>query len=170
VNVAIQLRAADSVTMPSLQSTSPLHPAKNDPAAGVPVRVTTCPKANDALQLLPQLIPAGLLVIVPLPAPCLLNVSVLGGTELKVAIQLRPVDIVTLPSLQSELPVHPAKEEPALAVAVRTTACPATKDPLHVAPQEIPAGLLVTVPSPVPLLLIVKSWVVPSLPRNTFKV
>jgi len=168
VNVAIQLRAMDSVTMPSLQSTLPLHPAKNDPAAGVPVSVTTCPKANGALQVLPQLIPAGLLVIVPLPAPSLLNDRVFGNSELKVAMQLRPVDIVTLPSVQSESPVHPAKEDPALAVAVRTTACPVTKDPLQVAPQEIPDGLLVTVPLPVPLLLTVRAWVVPLVPRNTF--
>jgi hypothetical protein len=40
--------------------------------------------------------------------------------------------------------------EPAAGVAVRVTAAPLVNAAEHVVPQEIPAGLLVTVPLPVP--------------------
>ena len=43
--------------------------AKTEPALGVSVRVTTVPLANLALQTVGQLMPAGLLVTVPAPAP-----------------------------------------------------------------------------------------------------
>jgi hypothetical protein len=46
-----------------------LHPAKLDPLSGVAVKVTLLPEENCALQFAPQLIPAGLLIIVPLPEP-----------------------------------------------------------------------------------------------------
>src|SRR6266545_1873158 len=45
----------------------PVHPANVEPPAGVAVRVTEVPLAKSASQVLPQLIPAGLLVTVPLP-------------------------------------------------------------------------------------------------------
>src|SRR6187399_2780342 len=38
---AMQLRAADITTLPSMQSGSPLHPAKMDPVSGVAVNATT---------------------------------------------------------------------------------------------------------------------------------
>src|SRR2546425_11740468 len=48
---------------------APLQPAKVDPEAGVAVRVTIVPLLKFALQVAGQLIPAGLLVTVPLPVP-----------------------------------------------------------------------------------------------------
>jgi hypothetical protein len=58
--------------------------------------------------------------------------------------------------LQVLVPLHPpdqpANVEPALGVAVRVTAVPLAKLVLHVAPQLIPAGLLVMVPPPEPAL------------------
>jgi len=47
-------------------------------------------------------------------------------------------------------PLQPVKVEPAAGVAVRVTAVPVVNAAEHVVPQEIPAGLLVTVPLPVP--------------------
>lgn len=47
----------------------PDHPAKVEPVAGVAARVTEVPPLNMALQAEPQLIPEGLLVTVPPPAP-----------------------------------------------------------------------------------------------------
>jgi hypothetical protein len=41
VNVAVQLMAADIVTLPSTQSELPLQPPKIDPASGVAVSRTT---------------------------------------------------------------------------------------------------------------------------------
>jgi len=45
------------------------QPTNVDPAAGVAVKVTLEPLLKLALHLVPQLIPAGLLVTIPLPVP-----------------------------------------------------------------------------------------------------
>ena len=68
VNVAVTLWAALMLTV---QLPVPLHappqPVKVLPVAGVAVRVTLAPLLNDALQVEPQLMPAGVLVTVPVP-------------------------------------------------------------------------------------------------------
>ncbi len=58
-----------TVMLPSLQSAPPDQPAKTEPEAGVAVRATALPLANVVEQAVPQLRPAGELVIVPLPDP-----------------------------------------------------------------------------------------------------
>ena len=70
--------AALSVTVhvPVPVQPPPLQPLNVDPAAGAAVKVTAVPLANAAEHAAPQEIPAGLLVIVPVPAPVLLTVSV----------------------------------------------------------------------------------------------
>lgn len=47
----------------------PDQPENDEPAAGVAVSVTAVPVAKFAVHVLPQLIPDGLLLIVPLPEP-----------------------------------------------------------------------------------------------------
>jgi len=69
LNVAVQDLFTDIVTIPSEQSESPLQPANVDPAAGVAIRETMVPEEYTSEQSLPQLMPAGLLVTDPLPAP-----------------------------------------------------------------------------------------------------
>jgi hypothetical protein len=54
----------------------PLHPVKRVSMPGLAVSVTVVPLMNDAEQLLPQLIPAGFEVTVPLPRPDFCTVSV----------------------------------------------------------------------------------------------
>jgi hypothetical protein len=88
LKVAVQLTLADMVTEPSVQSASPVHALKMEPVAAVAVRLTIWPEGKGALQVAPQLIPAGLLVTVPLPAPAFVMVRVLGGFKLNVAVQL----------------------------------------------------------------------------------
>ena len=52
---------------------APLHPEKTDPASGEAVNVTFVPLGKEALHVVPQLIPAGVLVTVPLPPPALVT-------------------------------------------------------------------------------------------------
>jgi hypothetical protein len=52
-------------------------------------------------------------------------------------------------------PLQPVNVEPAAGVAVRVTAVPFVNEAEHVAPHEMPAGALVTVPVPAPALLTV---------------
>jgi hypothetical protein len=54
----------------------PPQPSKVLPAAGVAVNVTTVPFVKLKVHTAPQLIPAGLLVTVPLPLPVLVTVNV----------------------------------------------------------------------------------------------
>ena len=54
---------------------APLHPLNTDPEAAEAVSVTTVPLAKFALQVVPQLIPEGVLATVPLPVPALVTVK-----------------------------------------------------------------------------------------------
>jgi len=70
--------AAVSVTVqvPVPVQPPPLQPLKAEPAAGAAVKVTEVPFGNAAEQVVPHEMPAGALVMVPLPVPVLLTVSV----------------------------------------------------------------------------------------------
>src|SRR5262245_27791616 len=129
----------------------PLQPSKIEPAAAAAVSVTELPVGNEALQVFPQLMPPGLLVTVPVPPPAFVTVRV-EGTALNVAVTdlfaLITTTHVAVPL--HPLPLQPPKVDPVAAVAVKVTVVPDTKGKLHVAPQTIPAGLLVTVPTPAP--------------------
>jgi hypothetical protein len=50
-------------------------------------------------------------------------------------------------------PLQPVNVEPAAGVAVKVTAVPLAKAAEQVAPQEMPAGALETVPVPVPAVV-----------------
>ena len=66
--------------MVTLQAPVPLHappqPAKVEPELGVADKFTTVPLAKLAEQVVPQEIPAGELVIVPVPVPFFVAVRV----------------------------------------------------------------------------------------------
>jgi len=53
-------------------------------------------------------------------------------------------------AVPEQAPVHPVKVEPELAFPVSVTDVPVAKLALHVRPQLMPAGALVTVPVPLP--------------------
>jgi len=97
--------------------------------------------------------PEGLLVTVPEPVPDRATFSTGAlATTLKVAVTFSLALRVTAqvgPLLQLA-PAQPAKVEFAAAVAVRVITVPDAKLALHVVPQLMPEGLLVTVPWPVP--------------------
>ena len=81
-NVAVTLAAADRATLHEPAPVQPpLQPANDESAAGVATRVTAVLRSNAALQVDPQLMPAGLEVTVPLPSPAPDTLSVtLSGT------------------------------------------------------------------------------------------
>jgi hypothetical protein len=131
---------------------APLQPAKEEPAAGEAVSVIAVPGVTDCEQVAPQLMPAGLLVTVPEPAPALVTDRV-TGSRLNVAVtEVAALTVTTQVPVPEQAPLQPAKEDPAAGEAVRVMAVPGVTDCEQVAPQLMPAGLLVTVPEPAPLL------------------
>lgn len=113
--------------------------------------MTRVPVAKFAAHVEPQEITAGLDVTVPVPVFRLVRVTVSVETAVKVAVTLFAL---VIERMQLPVPVHapdqPAKADPAAAAAVSVTDVPLVKDAEHVLPQEMPAGLEVTVPEPVP--------------------
>ena len=77
VNVAVTEAAALIVTVQfPVPVHAPLQPVNVEVASGAAVNVTTVPASYDALQVAPQVIPAGLEVTVPLPVPLVVTVKV----------------------------------------------------------------------------------------------
>jgi hypothetical protein len=54
---------------------APVHPVKVEPPLGFAVSVTVVPVAKLALHVSPQVMPAGALVIVPVPLPEFVTIS-----------------------------------------------------------------------------------------------
>jgi hypothetical protein len=131
---------------------APLHPAKVDPAFAVAVKVTVVPPVKFALQVPGQLMPPGALVSEPdlLPAK-VTDRGKLTVTALNVAVTDCAAFILMLQAPAPEqAPLHPAKVDPAFAVAVKVTAVPAAKFALQVREQLMPPGTLVSEPEPLP--------------------
>jgi hypothetical protein len=136
---------------------APLQPTKKKRGSGVGVRATTVAPGNVNEQVAPQSIPAGALVTLPVPLPDFVTESP-KLPRLKVAVTALAAFIVTEQApVPEHAPLQPANTEPGEALLVSETTVPDTKSWLHVPPQLIPAGLLVTVPAPVPALLTVKA-------------
>lgn len=105
----------------------PFHTTNVDRAAAVAVRVTKVPLMKLAEQPLLQLMPAGELLMLPLPGPNVLTVKV--GFAMNVAVTVWAAFIVTVVAALlgfATLPVQPAKVKPAFAVAVIFTTVPAS--------------------------------------------
>src|SRR5206468_851816 len=122
--VAVTVVAAVRVTVhePMPAQPPPLQPVKTEPAVGVAVRVTAVPLAHGPAQSVPQLIPAGVLVTVPVPA--LVTVRVKVGVKVAVT-EVAAVNVtVHEPMPAQPPPLQPVKTEPAVGVAVSVTAVP----------------------------------------------
>jgi hypothetical protein len=132
----------------------PLQPVKVEPAAGVAVSVIVVPAVYEAEQALPQLMPAGVLVMLPLPTRVRLKGKVRG---VNVAVTVVAADIVTVqaPVPEQPPPLQPVKLEVGSGVAVSVTDAPLGYEAEQTLPQPMPAGLLVTVPAPAPVLALV---------------
>jgi len=117
--------------------------------AAVPVflSVNTFAALVTPVATVPKLKVAGVSVAVP-PPPLVLKVAVTALAALMVTEHV-PVPV--------QAPDQLAKVEPVPAAAVNVTTVPLEKLALQVAPQLIPAGLLVTVPVPVPAFVTVNA-------------
>jgi hypothetical protein len=125
---------------------APLHPPNIELAPGETVSVTGVPCANLAEHVVGQLIPAGLLVTVPVPETLTVSFSV----ALNVAVTVLAALTVTLQApVPEHAPLHPLKVELAPGEAVSVTCVPCAKLAEHDVGQLMPAGALVTVPAPV---------------------
>src|SRR5262245_44975835 len=114
-----------TVQAPVPEQPPPLQPVKVEPAAGAAVSVTAVPLVYGAAQVAPQLMPAGLEVTVPLPAPALVTARVMvGRTKVAVTVVAELTLTVQAPVPEQPPPLQPAKVEPAAGEAVRVTAVP----------------------------------------------
>jgi hypothetical protein len=161
-NVAVTVTLALGVTVqiPMPEQPPPLQPENTEPLAAVALRAMFVPLEKLAEHLVPQLMPAGLLVTVPVPdfaavsltvcpVPVFLeNVAVTVVSELSV--------MVHCPVPEHPPPLQPANTEPS-PLAVRTTLVPLEKLVEHVLPQLIPAELLLTFPLPLPSLVTMRA-------------
>ena len=116
-----------------------------DPGVSVSVTCVFC--GNVAEHAVGQLIPAGLLVTVPLPDPDIVTVNCSPG--LNAALTVWSVVIVTAHApVPEHAPLQLAKKSFCAGVAVSCTVAFAAKVAAQAVGQLIPCGLLVTVPSP----------------------
>jgi hypothetical protein len=103
------------------------------------------------VQLAPHEIPAGFDVTVPPPLPAFATVSV-NCLSVNIAVTDTAASIVTtqVPVPEQPPPLHPLNVESLAAAAVNATIVCASYAAVQTAPHEIPAGLDVTVPLPLP--------------------
>jgi|SRR5690242_1384315 hypothetical protein len=125
---------------------APLKPEKLNPAAGAALRLTAVPGGKLAAQLEGQLIPAGVLVTVPLPESATVNWA--AGTAVNVAETVWLLESTILQDEPVHAPAKPAKLKPDAGAGVMVTVVPGAKLAVQVDGQLIPDGLLVIVPVP----------------------
>lgn len=161
LNVAMTEEGPVTLQTPVPEHPAPAHPANTELLSGTAVRVTVLPAVNCALQTAPQSIPSGEEVTFPEPVPDFVTLTVkgAGGMGLKIAVTVTAVAADTVQGPvgigATHPPVHPPNTEPAAGVAERVTSVPAGNEAVHCAPQLIPFGVDVTVPSPAPPLVTV---------------
>lgn len=157
VTVKLELMVKEQVgdELPPEQVT-PLQAVKTEPLAGVALSVTVVPETKEAFaeeQLVPQEIPDGVLVTVPLPVPDLMTVSeTVGEDEVKVAITLLgPLITSEQAALPVQSPDHPEKIQPAAAVAVNAAPDPFARPNVQLLVQSAAVGVPLIRTEPFPL-------------------
>ena len=95
--------------------------------------------------------PAGLLVTVPIPPPAKVTVTLAVEFEVKLALTEALFCKVTAhEAVPLHAPLHPENVEPVEAVAVSVIGVPVANIAVHVDPQLMPTGVLMTDPDPPP--------------------
>ena len=152
---ATEVSAFKATVHVSVPEHPPDQPVNTKPGFGAAVRVTVVPVANAAAQVGPQLIPAGLLVTVPVPEPVseTVNRGAAAAANPAAAAEVALFrTIVQVADVPEHAPDQPENEFPLLGVAVRVTDVPPLKVALQVCPQVIPGGELLTAPPPEPVM------------------
>src|SRR5512146_2434242 len=116
----------------------PLHPPKADPLEGTASRVTEVPPANEAVHVVPQLMPTGLLVTVPVPVPEVVTCNCACVCAKTTVTASLPFMATEQPALPEQAPPHDCSAQPAAGVAVRATLEPVAKGALQLVPQLMP--------------------------------
>jgi hypothetical protein len=128
LNVAVTLSAALIVTahVPVPVQPAPLQPANVEPELAAALSVTVLPLLKFALQAVPQLMPPGTLVTVPVPLPPFVTLNTnCVAVNVAVTLSAAVMSIVHVPvPLQAALPLQPVNVEPLAGVAVRVTVVP----------------------------------------------
>jgi hypothetical protein len=129
---------------------APVQPAKVEPLFATAVSCITVPMLKPAVQVVPQFIPFGLLVTVPIPVPVSATVRV-------APLRLKPAVTDTIEFISTwqdpvpeQAPVQPVNVESGSAAAISWTVVPLLKLARQVGSQLMPPGILVTVPLPEP--------------------
>jgi hypothetical protein len=163
MNVAVtDLSASIVSTQGAVPVQSSDQPVNTSPAAGEAVSVTCAESSNVAEQVVVQTMPPGWIVTEPVPPPVRETVKVRSRT--KVAVTDRPEFIVNVHEPgpvpeQAVSPDQPSNRLPGDGIADRVTTVPWSKPAEHVEPQSIPAGVLVTVPAPLPAFVTLRTGV-----------
>ena len=126
LNVAVTLRATVIVVVQvPVPVHAPLQPANVEPLAATAVSVTDAPLAKLAVHVVPQLMPVGDDVTVPVPVPAFVTAREKVVAPLNVAVTARAavIDVVQVP-VPVHAPLQPANVEPLAATAVSVTEVP----------------------------------------------
>ena len=139
---------------------TPLQAENVNPAFGVSESVTGVPLVKLAEQVPGQLIPAGELVTDPPPTGVIVTVTLFVAGGANVAVTETGDDTIrTVHAPEPEQsPPQLTKLNPNVGVSDNEMDVPALNVPEHAGGQEIPAGLEVTVPSPLGVIVTVNVW------------
>ena len=150
-----ELSAIRVVVQGAVPVQRPLHPLKAYVFPAAAVRVTWVPEAKLALHVWGQLMPGGMLVTTPEPAPAGVTVSCTcccgGWTDANAAVtEVLALTVVTqVGVLPAQFPPQAEKSKPVAGIALRVTCVPEAKFAAQVWGQLMPTGELITVPVPV---------------------
>ena len=132
---------------------APLHSVNSEPGPATAFSSTAFPSSYSKLQVEPQSMPAGVEVTVPAPVPDLETESLnfgLGRSLNSAVTSLAALIVALQATVPEQAPLHLTNSEPASALAFSSTSVPDSYSAEQVEPQSMPAGMLVTLPVPVP--------------------
>lgn len=125
LNVAVtDFAAVIDTTHEPVPLHAPPQPANVDPAAAVGVSVTDVALLKFAEHVVPQLMPAGELVTLPVPVPALVKFSEKACTANVAVTERAALMVTTHDPVPLHAPLQPVKSDPVAGAAVSVTEVP----------------------------------------------